>query len=1808
MANSPTDQVLAYLMNWKKKLLNVGRRNKLINYRMTKTASIEIVAPESEEILSRLLLGRKWEFYIPPRKPDDATEEELNKWRLSWPKRKTKQARIHHEERKRTRSAIRTLRRKSLNAINDMGFHVLYLAYGFLNWQEPTEQGGKKNVSPLFLFELTIDVPPGEKPSTFYLHEEDWKFNPSLLRHLQQDYGVDIDSILDHDIEDPSHFFATIEERVRIALPKSSVSDEVRLDIFQFSKEAIYRDLNENSAIIAEHDFIQSMCGVEDAAERLDFTEPDIERLDETNPPENMHNILDADSSQLACVVACAEGRSFVMDGPPGTGKSQTIANMIAELLAEGKKVLFVSEKAAALEVVQNRLTSRGLHHYALPLHSESATRKNFVDELYNALNFHPEVKFDKLSIRKLKSTRKALSDHVLEMNRHHEEVESTLFIMIGRAISLQHIPLLPALDDDSIEITSESIESVRECADQIIDQWKIHSKGSDYSWFGFNRKSIGAGERFEVNEILNNLSSRTSDLQDNLTISSKEIHVVAPNTKEDGWAIIEHLNTINNCGKINYLVFTPEGYTEIKSTYDRLKECHLEINRLTSESPFHITNSHLEFTIDEIIALHSSVEYVMSAPFFPTDYYVLITGDSLNLWINGSKSIDQALARLVEISGVFEEEWPSLTSLKKKSFDDLSILSRHFGDRSEPPFSWLKPGQSTVLQQLAADCISQVTEFREAEQALLQKYNQNVLSKGFVQASSVIVDMREKWWRMFSSSYRKAKKFVKTTSKTNEFPTNQDLSFATNLNQEMDRLTRMFDSEWKVIVNKTSLSNFDLNLIEKRIDCLKTIDELRSQGLSSQDLAKLYSDGPIQLRLLDALHQSMIENESIDAELLKSKPLKLGASVNWKISTIEKNWNEFYTHLMDLKQFIDKCEHNFTGIDIEGLKKGLLSIEGIQNNRNCINEILNDTHIKLDGFYESDTTDWHLKDEYLKQINGLLEYQENPFTEGEVQIIIHTALKMSENCESALKSFEEGMKTYSKFFDEHRREPLFDLRFDNLMDMINVQLNEIDTLDGYLRLKQEIVEAENLGLSSLLETFTERCIDKALLPDAFERALLNKWIEYQLGKEFNGFDSSSHERERELFIELDKSILDSKCATIMESCNERRPKHRLAFAAKINREHEKKRRHLPIRTLIADGMDFILSLKPCVMMSPLSVSHFLPAQKDLFDVVIFDEASQVRPEEAINCIYRGKQTIVVGDQKQLPPTDFFSRSIDDDDDDDEVDDFDSVLDIAKAGAGIRSLSLMWHYRSQHEDLITFSNHRFYDSRLFTFPSAMEEHDRLGISLTKVDGIYDRGGSRTNLIEAEAVYNKIKDLVTSEPDLTIGVVAFSSAQMGAIDAEIEKRRQHDPVMDEWFSSHETRLDGFFVKNLENVQGDERDIIIFSTGYGKDQNDKFTNNFGPVGKNLGWRRLNVAITRARRRLEVITSIEAGWIKPTSEAVRHFKKFLEYAEHGPSILEIDLTDSLGDAESPFEEEVIRTIQSWGYEVVPQVGCASYRIDLGVRHPTRKGTYCLAIECDGAMYHSSKVARDRDRIRQQVLERLGWRIHRIWGPTWYNERKVAEDALKVALEEASSKGPLQIFRKEKNEQESFVVTVNEIDETNLKDIVSDYEVTSLQSSWKGKDGFYEHWEKSTIAQQIEKVIKKESPIHFELMVHRIRDAWRFKSASKKMTERTMNIFNQSVNKSGITKDQNGFIWSSSKHSMVKARGPSRNGEARNAKHVPMEEIILVFKELKLMSRDTITKDEMYKRTAELFGWTRRGAVVNKRLEASLRKMKRD
>ncbi|HLO84486.1 MAG TPA: AAA domain-containing protein [Nostocaceae cyanobacterium] len=437
-----------------------------------------------------------------------------------------------------------------------------------------------------------------------------------------------------------------------------------------------------------------------------------------------------------------------------------------------------------------------------------------------------------------------------------------------------------------------------------------------------------------------------------------------------------------------------------------------------------------------------------------------------------------------------------------------------------------------------------------------------------------------------------------------------------------------------------------------------------------------------------------------------------------------------------------------------------------------------------------------------------------------------------------------------------------------------------------------------------------------------------------------------------------------------------------------------KKRQHLPIRKLFSDTQkgipNLVKALKPCWMMSPLSVSQYINPNVIHFDVLIFDEASQLRTEDVIPAIIRSNQVIVIGDRKQLPPTSFFSTGevVEDMDDEDDAS-YESILDECSNFMFARTLK--WHYRSQDERLIAFSNKHFYDSQLVTFPNPVQNPD-LGVWFEYVrDGVYDRGGRRDNRREAEVVAYLALEHFKKFPEQSLGIIAFSEAQAEAIQEQIEILGKENPDFDTFCSDNSSQ---FFLKALENVQGDERDAIILSVGYARDDQGKLSLNFGPLNRQGGERRLNVAVTRAKSKITLVSSIQAGDIDLTrakSKGVEALRNYLEYAASGGERLQGNsYTDTL-HFDSPFEEDVYHALVEEGYTIRTQVGCSGYRIDLAVVNNKHPGEFLLGIECDGASYHSSPTARDRDRLRQQVLEQLGWKIHRIWSIEWFRNKPV-------------------------------------------------------------------------------------------------------------------------------------------------------------------------------------------------------------------------
>lgn len=579
-------------------------------------------------------------------------------------------------------------------------------------------------------------------------------------------------------------------------------------------------------------------------------------------------------------------------------------------------------------------------------------------------------------------------------------------------------------------------------------------------------------------------------------------------------------------------------------------------------------------------------------------------------------------------------------------------------------------------------------------------------------------------------------------------------------------------------------------------------------------------------------------------------------------------------------------------------------------------------------------------------------------------------------------------------------------------------RVGELALLASFL---QSADECRARGLSDVVSLAEGWEHGSRRLVDLFEYWRVSQLLEraFEESPCLAAFDASSHLETADRFRRLDSQALQWTRSMIANSHRESiPPMHSTNGQLGYLRMMFERRSKFPaIRKLIENAGTAIQALKPVFLMSPLSVANFIPPDSLRFDVVVFDEASQVRPADALGAIARGRQAVVVGDSRQLPPTSFFdSLTSGEDEEEDAQDgpttDIESVLGLF-CSRGSHQRMLRWHYRSRHESLIAGSNHLFYDDRLVVFPSPHKDCDGLGLIYHRLSNApYDRSRTRTNKAEATAVAEAVmafaREQLGQPPKerLTLGVATFSVAQRDAVLDQLEILRRGNPGVEEFFTgpAHEP----FFVKNLENVQGDERDAIFISVGYGRTAEGYLSMGFGPINRSGGERRLNVLFSRARRRCEVFTTLSADDIDLSgnpAEGLRAFKAFLHLAEHG----RLEVPTATGrPPESPFEEQVLQTLQRYGYMVETQVGCAGFFIDMAVVHPERPGRYLIGIECDGATYHSARSARDRDRLRQTVLEDLGWKLYRIWSTAWFRERDREISRLIAAIEASKNAAP--------------------------------------------------------------------------------------------------------------------------------------------------------------------------------------------------------
>ncbi|MDY3071273.1 MAG: DUF3320 domain-containing protein [Eubacteriales bacterium] len=639
--------------------------------------------------------------------------------------------------------------------------------------------------------------------------------------------------------------------------------------------------------------------------------------------------------------------------------------------------------------------------------------------------------------------------------------------------------------------------------------------------------------------------------------------------------------------------------------------------------------------------------------------------------------------------------------------------------------------------------------------------------------------------------------------------------------------------------------------------------------------------------------------------------------------------------------------------------------------------------------------------------------------------------------------------------------------------------------------------------------------------------------------------------------------------------------------------------RALSIRRLFSQIPNLLPRLAPCMLMSPISAAQYIDPSFPKFDLVIFDEASQMPTCEAVGAIARGRSLVVVGDPRQLPPTSFFNTNRVDEENIDR-EDLESVLDDCMA-LDMPGTALLWHYRSRHESLIAFSNRRFYDNRLYTFPSPNDLESR--VTHIPVEGFYDRAKTKQNRAEAEAVVREIVRRL-SDPQLkkrSMGVVTFSLAQQNLIEDLLSAEFALHPALDEQNSAS---AEPVFIKNLENVQGDERDVILFSVGYGPDERGAVTYNFGPLNRDGGWRRLNVAVSRARCEMLVFSVLRPEQIdlaRAHSDGVVALRAFLEFAMRGSSALSV-----------PHEEpdalvaSIADSLGSLGYETRTNIGTSAFKIDVGIVHPEHPDAYVLGILVDSARRDETCAARDRDIVQTGVLSSLGWRIHHVWALDWWenSEKELLRirAAVREVLSETAAETPERLAAPPPAGVQPKLASLADLPRAAASpraekkpDVYRIATLDRVAAGFGDPQEFAQPRRARTIKAQINRVLAAEAPIERGALRRRVLDAWGISRAGARIDRR----FDEILAELDIPVTHAGdrvFYWLPTQDSTAYKtfRVPSGPDAARRAmEDIPPQELAAAAYDI--LSRQLgMDMSDLERAVAALFGYTRLTAAI--------------
>ena len=1442
--------------------------------------------------------------------------------------------------------------------------------------------------------------------------------------------------------------------------------------------------------------------------------------------------------------------------------------------------------------MVRNRLTDVGLGSYLLELHSAKATRKQVAGELGLALTTEPVPPdvLAGLTVQQALQGRQRLNAYADAMNRPREPLSHSLHHVLGIIAMLKGVPAAPLAGIPMTDLTVAKYSEVKSVAKALAGAWRPARQGATFAWRGVVQRGSLEALLYRASSALATLSgtagcnsalgeatglSRPSDA---LALAALLDHQSArPAALPGDWLTMDHLKGVeDSIGKLD------SSLTEIRIAEHQAADA--------ASTPWQVVPQSADLPVVP--------DFAGAFPATPdVDDWQATEVTSMAAEFRSAAAMLTARARsLATLAGMLGLRAPATFA----EADDLLSLALLAQSPVLPERAWPDP-EGHARAVAAADALHAAeSKLRQAESAAIVYYTPLALGED-VEGLAARTAARHALAKL-SGDHRSDKKTIAsfTAEGAAKDAAQQHLGLAVAWKQAASAAEAAQRAHARALGAFYAGIPADFPVITAALDvAAATLRLARGQG-TGRLADYLARDGS---RAGETSIVDMAQAIGRDLRAWRTAPATppelpagpIGDAVTWLSSQAE---------LLDIIAGRTAAVGGAVGRTVTvGLVRRLVSL---RDRADAAHERLTALTVEFsDAFgtlYDGPRTDIAAVRQAIGWARRMRELvtgsSDSPLTDAQDKALgivrptpglTGVASEWQAACSLLLAAFDtERQATMAAELDDYA----------DAEDLIKELRDDPGGQDEWHAYRQARGLLEESGLSAAISFCVSERIPAQQVPDVIERALLQEWAEHVIKTDPALSEVRAAERDALVaeYRKADRQLVSAAVGNIIRACGGRRPRTDVGESATILREASKKRKHMPVRRLLESTRNVTQAIKPCFMMSPLTVSQFLPPDMH-FDVVIFDEASQVLPGDAINCVYRGSSLILAGDQNQLPPTSWLFGSIGGDGDDewsedaDDSADFESILDLAKSAGVFRSLTLRWHRRSRHESLIAFSNFTFYDGKIITFPGARTDGPDVGVELFHVNGAYRRGTSRDNPVEAAKVAERTIHHYDTRPGKSLGVIAFSEAQANAIEAAVSEARQSRPDLDRFFDGND-RLRGFFIKNLEAVQGDERDVLIFSIGYGPDENGKLTMTFGPLNKQGGWRRLNVAITRALYRNEIVSSIRAGDIPAsvTSRGVRNLRGYLDFAHRGMDALALDASTS-ADAESPFEESVISVIRSLGYDVSPQVGTAGYRVDIGVHHPEQPGAYALGVECDGYQYHSSRVARDRDRLRQDVLTGLGWRLHRIWGTAWYRDRAGAEAALLHAIENATAApaegllpGDPGLGAASRPVVRSKAATFDQAPAW-----VHPYAVASVAQlpRWvdPGGVGSGQYMDGA-----IKSIVATEGPVHMDTLFRRLRDAWEIGRIGKNIRE---NI-DIAIIKSQVTRRGSFLI---DPDAPITVRTPTDQCQ-RAITQVHESELDLAL--LKLVSDAAgISQDELTARTARIYGWERRGSDITPRLD---------